>query len=98
MDLAGYFSPDYRAARERFRRLAAARGAAADVLPVAAGDLTADAAAFGEPGAAKAVLVTSGLHGVEALFGSAVQLAWLDALPAGWRPPAGLAVVLVHAL
>ncbi|MFO0810358.1 MAG: DUF2817 domain-containing protein [Gemmataceae bacterium] len=98
MDLAAYFSPDYVTARDRFRRLAAERGAAGDVLPICGDDLTADAATFGDVGAAKVIVASSGLHGAEGFFGSAVQLAWLDALSPGWRPPAGVAVVLLHAL
>jgi hypothetical protein len=35
---------------------------------------------------------------VEGFFGSAVQLAFLNHLPRGWRPPAGASLVLIHAL
>ena len=43
-----------------------------------ADDLTIDVAIFGNPDASKAVVISSGLHGVEGLFGSAVQLATID--------------------
>ncbi len=45
-----------------------------------------------------ALVVSSGVHGVEGFFGSAVQLAFLEKLPPDWRPPEGAAVVLIHAL
>ena len=46
----------------------------------------------------RAVVVSSGLHGVEGPFGSAVQLAWLERLRDGLALPAGVRCVLVHAL
>src|SRR5438270_4984345 len=99
MDGAAYFSPDYRMARARFRAAAAARSAAGDAFPIAASsDLTIDAAAIGSDQPRRLVLVTSGLHGVEGFFGSAVQLALLDDALASWQPPAGATIVLLHAL
>src|SRR4051794_19437283 len=68
----------------------AARGPAGEPL-------TMDVARCGPDGAERVVVVSSGLHGVEGFFGSAVQLAWLRSRPAGWSPP-GTAVVLAHAL
>jgi hypothetical protein len=100
MDGAANFSADYRIARARFRAAAAARSAAAEVFPIApaTADLTVDAATLGADRPRRLLLVTSGLHGVEGFFGSAVQLALLDDALAGWQPPAGAAVVLLHAL
>jgi hypothetical protein len=105
MDGADFFSPDYRTARQRFRAAAAACGAAAEVLPLAvkdAGndplDLTIDAAVIGAERPSRAVLLTSGLHGVEGFFGSAVQVAFLEDAIKDWRPPAGTAIVFLHAL
>jgi hypothetical protein len=97
------FSPNYAAARERFRSVAAARGWRLDSYPVSAagfadGDLTLDTARVGPAVAERLLILSSGLHGPEAPFGSAVQLAWLDALPAGWATPPGMAVLLLHAL
>jgi hypothetical protein len=57
--------------------------------------LTIDIACLGERGAERVLLHTSGLHGVEAFAGSAIQLAALKNLIA---PPAGCALVLVHVL
>ena len=42
--------------------------------------------------------MSSGVHGVEGFFGSAVQLAWLSRQAAGERPPNDGAVVLIHAV
>jgi predicted deacylase len=100
MDGADYFSPDYRSARARFRATAAVRDAAVEAFPIAAGtdDLTIDAAVLGADRPRRLVLVTSGLHGVEGFFGSAVQLALFDDVFAAWQPPDGATVVLLHAL
>jgi hypothetical protein len=99
-DAANFFSPDYVTARGRFR--AAARGAGARLhelllaAPGPAGEaLTIDAAWLGAADARRIVLHTSGLHGVEAFAGSAIQGALLE------RPPslaAGCALILVHVL
>jgi len=62
------------------------------------GELTIDVARAGPADAERLIILTSGIHGVEAPVGSAVQLAWLDSLPAGWEPPAGCTVLLIHAL
>ena len=42
--------------------------------------------------------ISSGIHGVEGFFGSAVQLAFLDSLPPNWQPPPGTKFILLHAL
>lgn len=61
--------------------------------------LAVDVATVGAARPARAVVVSSGLHGVEGFFGSAVQLAWLQGLRAGRiTVPPGTAVVLAHAL
>jgi hypothetical protein len=99
MDGADDFSGDYRGARARFRAAATARAAASISFPaVAESDLTIDAAALGADRPRRLVLVTSGLHGAEGFFGSAVQAALLESALADWRPPNGAAVVLLHAL
>jgi len=95
-----YFSPDYLTARNRFRDAARAAGAALDALVIEARgpgqeQLTIDLARIGPHDARRVLLHTSGLHGVEAFAGSAVQLAVLENLPA---PPAGCALVLAHVL
>lgn len=95
-----YFSPDYLTARERFRAAARVAGASLDALALDArgpgGEaLTIDIACLGGRGARRVLLHTSGLHGVEAFAGAAIQLAALAAPPA---PPAGCALILVHVL
>jgi hypothetical protein len=96
MDGATFFSPDYSTARARFRT--AARSGDSFPIPAGRGDLTIDASIVGAEQPRRLVLVTSGLHGVEGFFGSAVQLALLEGAFAGWQPPTGAAVVLLHAL
>ena len=55
-----------------------------------------DAAVFGRADAPCGLVLSSGIHGLEAFFGSAVQLAWLT----NWSSyvPIGLRVVLLHSL
>jgi hypothetical protein len=102
---ASAFSPDYAAARARF--LAAAHAAGWDVEshpvdPSSAADeeltLAIDVARIGPERPEKVVVISSGLHGVEGFFGSAVQAALLEEEFTGWQPPKGVAVVLAHAL
>ena len=98
--LENHFSPDYATARERFRAAARDAGAALDALELEACGardelLATDIAWLGAPDAARIVLHSSGVHGVEAYAGAAIQLAALDGLP---RPPAGCALVLAHVL
>lgn len=95
-----FFSPDYLSARERFRAAARAAGASLEALALEARgpreeELTIDIARLGASGAQRVLLHTSGLHGVEAYAGSAIQLAALAAPPA---PPPGCALILVHVL
>lgn len=97
---AGYFSPDYTTARNRFRMAAQHAGAALDALPLAApgprGEtLSIDIAWLGAERPRRALLHISGIHGVEAFAGSAAQIALLDAPP---PLPADGALMLVHVL
>lgn len=94
-----YFSIDYATARDRFRAAAKRAGAALHALPLSArgpgGEaLTIDIAWLGAADARKALLHSSGIHGVEGFAGSAIQLAILDDPP----PLRGTALVLVHVL
>jgi hypothetical protein len=100
LELETFFSPDYLTARGRFRDAAHAAGAALDALAIEARgprqeQLTIDIAWFGARDARSVLLHTSGLHGVEAYAGSAVQLAVLERLP---PLRAGCALVLAHVL
>ncbi len=98
--LETFFSPDYFVARGRFREAARTAGAVLDELTLSArgpgGEpLTIDIARLGERDARRVVLHTSGMHGVEAFAGAAVQLAALHEAP---RPSTGCALVLAHVL
>lgn len=98
------FSSDYVTARARFRERAHAAGMtlrslvlfdhiiAADFEP-----LTLDVAYIGAESPRRALVVSSGTHGVEGFFGSAVQLAVLNT-PELLNAPDDCAVVLLHGL
>jgi hypothetical protein len=90
------FEATYEAARRAFREEALAAGGrleALDVLEVEGhGMLTIDAAIFGES-SNRALVISSGLHGVEGFAGSAIQ----RQVVAGGLPE-DIRVVLVHAL
>jgi len=97
------FSPDYAAARARFRSLMTERGWHHEAIPIEApgykrGQLTIDLGRVGPANAERLLVLSSGLHGTEGFFGSAAQVAWIESLPRSWEPPAGCAVLLVHAL
>lgn len=99
-DAADLFSPDYATARDRFRATAHGAGVRLDSLPLAATGpadeaLTIDVAWLGAGDARRILLHTSGLHGVEAFAGSAIQEALLACPP---PLPAGCALILVHIL
>src|SRR5262249_45203227 len=75
--------PDYTTARQRFREAASRPGWELEAHPVgplgpAGEELTVDVALSAANGSAQAVVVSSGIHGAEGFFGSAVQLALLE--------------------
>jgi hypothetical protein len=96
-----YFSPDYVTARSRFRQAVEKADGRLTALKLDAKspggeNLTIDIAWFGAERPRRAVLHSSGIHGVEASAGSAIQLQLLDqGLPS---IPADSAIVLVHVL
>ena len=96
---AKYFSPDYFTARSRFREGAQKAGGRLTSMELdakgPAGEvLTIDIAWFGAKQPREVLLHSSGLHGVEAFAGSAIQLQLLDqGLPV---IPENAALVLVH--
>jgi hypothetical protein len=97
------YSADYFAARKRFREACERGGWQQQSLPIDAPSptgepLSIDVAVLGAARPESAIVVTSGLHGVEGPFGSAVQLAVVESLAPDWRPPAGAAIVMLHAL
>ncbi len=96
------FAPSYDVARQRFRDAAASAGARVECYPVETGtsdaNLTIDVATLGHAAPSWSVVVTSGVHGVEGFFGSAIQTAWLSRPAPAALGAAGGAVVLVHAV
>lgn len=102
MNSADSFSPDFAQARAKFREAAAAAGGALEAVAHPdrgpdGGDLSTDIAWFG-PRQAEAVLVMiSGTHGVEGFCGSGAQVDWLRRGEAA-SLPAGLAVLMIHAI
>lgn len=94
-----YFSKTYAEARQRFKAAATAVGATISSYRIDAqcpDELTIDVAIIG-PDDAPALLISSGVHGVEGFFGSAVQLAFLEQLRQGRSTP-HIRYVLIHAL
>ncbi len=80
------FSADYQTARDRFRAAATRAGAALHSIGLAAAGpygeaLSIDVAWLGAARPRRVLLHTSGMHGVEAYTGSAVQLALLASPP-----------------
>ena len=95
-----YFSPDYFAARTRFRQAVEKAGGRLHTLALDAKgphneELSIDIGWFGSDQPRKVLLHSSGLHGVEAFAGSAIQLQLLDNLP---KLPNDTALVLAHVL
>jgi hypothetical protein len=98
--VAGYFPPNYYAARAWFREAVDWLGWQTEAHPIdAAGpdgkELTIDVAVSPTLNSDRTVVVSSGLHGVEGFFGSAVQAAWLDRQKPG---PLPARLVFLHAL
>ena len=103
MSWTEYFSPDYATAKRRFVAACARLGLDHRALPIRAlgpgsEPLSIDVGLGGAAKPTSALVLSSGLHGVEAFFGSAVQLAFLDGLAADWRPPPDTAIILLHGL
>jgi hypothetical protein len=98
-----YFSPDYFTARSRWRAAASRlrcrlESHQIDAVAPINDKLTIDVAIFGNPLAHKTLVISSGLHGVEGLFGSAVQLAVVDRYLTTERLSSDLAIVMIHIL
>jgi hypothetical protein len=97
------FSRDYFLARERFLEHAVAAEASLESHPISApgprGErLFIDVARFGDERAASALVVTSGVHGVEGFLGSAVQLAMLRNGLGRTFPGRNAQLILIHAI
>jgi Protein of unknown function (DUF2817) len=103
MSYANAFSFDYVNARTRFLSCAQELKYRLHQYPIDetgpnGEDLTIDVAILGESHPKKAVIISSGIHGVEGFFGSAVQLALLENFLYNWSPPSGCSLILIHAL
>ncbi|MCB9663869.1 MAG: DUF2817 domain-containing protein [Alphaproteobacteria bacterium] len=99
----GFFHDSYAEARRAFRGAAGQAGFDLHTLdyglPGPDGkDLSIDVAVRSKGILRRAVVISSGTHGVEGYFGSAVQLDQLSGRLAGWEPQAGEGVVLIHAV
>src|SRR5438876_363535 len=100
-EVSAYFSADYTTARTRFREGVKNAGGRLESLELEAkgpnGErLSIDIAWFGSEKPKRVFVHSSGLHGVEAFAGSAIQLQWLKQ---GIPPiPEGTAIVLVHVI
>ncbi len=100
VEMDSRFPKDYLTARERFRAAAARLGCAVEAHPIGAegphGEaLTIDVAIVPGANPERALVVSSGIHGVEGFLGSAIQCSlleeWVDA-------PPPIRCVLLHAL
>ncbi len=88
---------NYVDSRSRFRHAAAALGAVLLSFPIASerfGDLSIEVALIGSA-ALPAIVLSSGLHGVEARVGAAIQLAWMEAHR---QHPVPGRFILIHAI
>src|SRR5689334_7447943 len=95
-----YFSPDYFTARVRFRQAVEKAGGRLHTIPLDAKgpnneELTIDIGWFGSDQPKKVLLHSSGVHGVEAFAGSAIQLQILDNLT---KLPSDTALIIAHVL
>jgi hypothetical protein len=101
--LSRNFSPDYFLARSRFRGAAEQAGFELGSVPIDArgpgGEtLDMDIARKGSLTPKKALVISSGTHGIEGFFGSAVQLSALSRALKNVALPSHAAVVLIHAI
>lgn len=92
MSQALLFSPDYATARDRFRQAASRAGWSLEAHSIGiAGpygeDLSIDVACSPPRGSDRTLVVSSGIHGIEGFFGSAVQLGLLERWDSRAEPP-----------
>jgi hypothetical protein len=97
------FSPDYRTARSRIREAAGRLGCEIQTHPIngtgpRGEDLTIEVVITRGTIADRTLVLSSGIHGVEGFFGSAVQLGVLEEWARQHGPPPGVRCVLLHAL
>lgn len=98
-----HFSPDFATARDRFRQAAQQLGCTLESHPVGAAgprgeDLAIDVAVSRGRNTENCLVISSGVHGVEGYFGSAVQLAALQAWLADPASRPRCSWVMIHAV
>lgn len=103
MDTASLFSPDYATARTRIREAASRLGCQMQAHPVGGKgprgeDLTIDVVIIPGTSMDRTLVISSGIHGVEGLFGSAVQLGLLKEWISRTQYPPPVRCVLLHGL
>lgn len=104
MNPAAHFSQTYREARNRCLEAATRRGVAVEthIHPYRGAEgeeLASDVALIGDPGWSRALIASSGTHGVEGFCGSGCQLALLqDDVLLGQLERRKVAVILIHAV
>ncbi len=97
------YPPDYPTARLRFREAARMAGAELEQIPIGATgpageSLTIDVALVARRDPQAAVVVSSGVHGAEGFFGSAIQANWLTGLARAASSPPDVRLVFIHAV
>jgi hypothetical protein len=97
------FPPDYQTSRQQFREAATRLDWSLHAQPIPGEgpdgeELTIDAAISPNQHADRVLVVSSGLHGVEAPFGAAVQLAAMADWTNDIGLPSGIRCVFLHAL
>ena len=102
LDIDACFSSDYTTARGWFLSAAGAAGAEVTLYRNPnkgpnGGPLATDVALFGRRDAERVLVMVSATHGVEGFCGSAAQLDWMTG-GGPERLPAGVAVLLLHAI
>ncbi len=95
--------PDYSTARAWFLGETKKQGFRLESFPIGltgptGEELAIDAAILGSEQPERVLILSSGLHGVEGFFGSAVQLAFLKQGMTGHLPGRNDALILLHAL
>lgn len=92
MSKTSAFSADYAAARQRFRQAASSLGWRLEAYPIGVAgpggeELTFDVGCSPGGDPESVLVVSSGVHGVEGFFGSAVQVALLEQWASATPPP-----------